>query len=156
MPARTVSLAQMVAHLRVAEFTRNHDLANRADGPWQAYDSARADINEDRADDLLRLLGVARDTVAVIDALARAFADTATAHEVGPRCNCGEADAVARVLRHGSDPSAAVDWLTGHTNGLDDTEGDDGGDAHYGQDLTGYLDALAAEDNPTDTEGRRA
>lgn len=140
MPATLPPLSVVVAQLSAAEHVRTRKLADlSANGPWAAHDEARADINEDRANDLALLLAVAGDAATSIDRMGGAFGDSATAWDVGPRCNCGEADALARVLLHGTDAENARRWLTGHT----DSDSEDEGDEHYGRNLTDYLHDLA-------------
>lgn len=57
--------------------------------------------------------------------LADVFGDSMTAGDVGPHMTCGEAEALADVLRAAGHDAAADAWLEGHASG------DDEGDLHY-------------------------
>lgn len=58
---------------------------------------------------------------------AEVMGDPAVAASAGSHFTCGEAEAVAALLRAVGHPDAADRWLAGHA------EGDEPDDAHYGQ-----------------------
>lgn len=123
--------------MEMREVTRRDRIAEAMRGAeeersYYDADELRADLNEERADELVRLMATTRRIVDdhrgilwAIGDMADALSGEMTAYDVGCQLSCDEADTIALVMLKAGQTDAARAFLAGHA--VDDGEDD----AHY-------------------------